>query len=154
MPVIYVANSLGFNTMARTLVLPKVVSVLKKLGFKTIEPFADNNEASLARERSVEQEHQIARRDVEGVRNSDAVLCVISSQTPDEGAMIEVGMAIAWGMPVFILNDDFRYASNDGGFPMNLMLFAGMPVDRWREYYYTDVEDLGNPDKALMKWRG
>lgn len=153
MPVVYVANGLGFGELCRTRVLTAVVGELQRLGIYTIEPFADNNEASLSSERGVEREHDIARRDIRGVKDSDAVLCVVSSPIPDEGAMIEVGMAMAWNKPVFILNDDFRFADKAEGFPMNLMLFGKMPLHEWSDYYYTSLSQLSDPTKALVRWR-
>ena len=34
------------------------------------------------------------------------------------------------------------------------MLFTGMPRRRWRDYYYTSIEEIGAPDKALARWAG
>lgn len=149
---LYLANGLGFSASARTLCLAPLVKAVEALGVRVIEPFADNNEVSLAHTRTVEQELEIARLDMEGVRKSDGVLCVASSPIPDEGAMVEVGLALAWGKPVFILNDDFRYGTAGETLPMNLMLFAGMAADTWNDSYYTSVEELADADKALARW--
>ena len=151
MPRVYIANGLGFGAMTRIRVLSEIVETLHAMGVDTIEPFADNNEASLSYDRSIAREHEIARLDMQGVRDADAVLCVVSAPIPDEGAMIEVGMAMALFKPVFILNDDFRF-HNLTHFPMNLMLFGGMPLEEWKSYYYTSLESLSNPDMALGKW--
>ena len=153
MPVtLYIANGLGFSSSARTSVLSSIVRTVTKMGYDVIEPFQDNNELDLSRERNVAVEMEIARRDVDGVRRADGVLCVVSSPVPDEGVMIEVGLAIAWSKPVFILNDDFRYSPSNTVLPMNLMLFAGMNAETWRKYYYTSVDDLENAQKALGEW--
>lgn len=151
-PTLYIANALGFNTYAREHMLRDVVAVVRGMGFGVIEPFADNNELSLSEERSVTQELQIARLDGKGVKDADGVLCVISSPIPDEGSMIEVGMAMAWGKPVFYLNDDFRYVHKRGQLPMNLMLFYHTSEDTWKQYYYTSVESMRDPEMALHKW--
>ncbi len=151
-PTLYIANALGFSTHARVHMLRDVVTAVRGMGFGVIEPFADNNEASLAQERTVEQEFDIARLDTKGVKDADGVLCVISSTTPDEGSMIEVGMAMAWGKPVFYLNDDFRFRPDCTALPMNLMLFAKMTPQTWQQFYYTSIESLRNQNKALHKW--
>lgn len=151
-PTLYIANALGFNTHAREHTLRGIVAVVRDMGFEVIEPFADNNELSLSEERSVKQELQIARLDVKGVKDADGVLCVISSPIPDEGSMVEVGMAMAWGKPVFYLNDDFRYVPKSGQLPMNLMLFYHTSDDTWWQYYYTSMESMRDPEKALHKW--
>lgn len=151
-PTLYIANALGFNTHARDNMLRDIVKTVHDMGFRVIEPFADNNEVSLARERTIEQELEIARLDTKGVNDADGVLCVISSTIPDEGSMIEVGMAMAWGKPVFYLNDDFRYKPKCNELPMNLMLFAKMTPDTWQLFYYTSIESLKNQNMALHKW--
>ena len=71
---------------------------------------------------------------------------------PDEGVMVELGMAIAQGKPTFLFRDDFRRVTDSEEYPLNLMLFSGMPRESWRDYYYTSVEDIANPYKALAKW--
>ena len=43
---------------------------------------------------------------------------------PDEGAMVELGMAIALGKPTFIYRDDFRKCANCEDYPLNLMVGA------------------------------
>lgn len=151
-PTLYIANALGFNTHAREHMLRDIVAVVRDMGFGVIEPFADNNELSLSEKRSVKQELQIARLDVKGVENADGVLCVISSPIPDEGSMIEVGMAMAWGKPVFYLNDDFRYVPKCSQLPMNLMMFYHTSEDTWTQYYYTSLESMRDPEKALHRW--
>jgi hypothetical protein len=32
------------------------------------------------------------------------------------------------------------------------MLFAGMPEAEWEDYYYTSVDEIASPDKALFVW--
>ena len=31
-------------------------------------------------------------------------------------------------------------------------LFAGLPEHGWRAHYYTRVDELGDPAKALVRW--
>ena len=156
MPKLYIANGLGFSQAARTRVLAPIVEAVKALGFEVVEPFADNNELSLANERSVAAEIDIAVADMNGVIDADGVLCILSSQIPDEGSMIEVGAAMALKKPVFYLNDDFRFQINQPGgvarLPGNLMLFAHVTEDTWQRYYYTSIEELSSHEKGLYKW--
>lgn len=150
MPKLYIANGLGFSKLGRTYVLDKIVEAVKVMGFDIIEPFADNNELSLEISRTIESELEIAKRDMDGVRQSDGVLCIISSPIPDEGSMIEVGAAMVLNKPVFYFNDDFRYKTNTEALPLNLMLFTHTTVETWDRYYYTSIEDLSSPNKALF----
>lgn len=151
MPTLYIANGIGFGQKSRETWLRDVVSTVRTMGFDVIEPFNDNNEVSLAQDRTVSQELEIARLDAKGVRDSDGVLCIISSPIPDEGSMIEVGMAMAWNKPVFYLNDDFRFEPNGRVLPMNLMLFTNTTANTWQEYYYTSLSSLSDPKKAMCK---
>lgn len=32
------------------------------------------------------------------------------------------------------------------------MLFTGMPEKGWKDYYYTSLEELADPTKALARW--
>jgi hypothetical protein len=32
------------------------------------------------------------------------------------------------------------------------MLFTGLPEVGWENYYYTSVEEIKSPDKALVRW--
>ena len=57
--------------------------------------------------------------------------------------MVELGMAIALGKPTFLFRDDFRRVTDSEQYPLNLMLFTGMPHDTWRDYYYTSITEIG-----------
>ena len=76
----------------------------------------------------------------------------VNGTPPDEGVMIELGMAIAMGKPTFLFRDDFRRVTDSEEYPLNLMLFAGMPRQEWRDYYYTSVAEIESAHKALARW--
>ena len=83
---------------------------------------------------------------------SDAIFAVVNGIPPDEGVMVELGMAIAMKKPTFLFRDDFRRVVESEQYPLNLMLFTGMPEEGWRDYFYTSVEEITSPDKALARW--
>ena len=95
---------------------------------------------------------RVGRQHAEGVRGADGLFAVVNGSPPDEGVMIEVGMAVALRMPVFLFRDDRRQSGGDDGYPLNLMLFAGHTCEGWRDFWYTDLADLGNPAKGLVRW--
>ena len=66
--------------------------------------------------------------------------------------MIELGMAIALKKPTFLLRDDFRRVSDSDQYPLNLMLFTGIPEEGWQDYFYTSVDEITSPEKALARW--
>jgi hypothetical protein len=37
-------------------------------------------------------------------------------------------------------------------YPLNLMLFTGLPEQGWEDWYYTSIEEIASPDKALARW--
>ena len=66
--------------------------------------------------------------------------------------MVELGMAIALGKPTFLFRDDFRSGTDSREYPLNLMIFTGLPEKGWQYFYFTSVEELISPDKALVPW--
>ena len=66
--------------------------------------------------------------------------------------MVELGMAIALGKTTFLFRDDFRKCTDSEEYPLNLMLFTGMPEKGWEEHYYTSIKEIGDPEKALARW--
>ncbi len=86
------------------------------------------------------------------MRESDAIFAIVNGVPPDEGVMVELGMAIALGKPTFLFRDDFRRAADSDAYPLNLMLFTGLPREGWRDCWYESVEELADPEKALARW--
>ena len=62
--------------------------------------------------------------------------------TSDEGVMIELGIAIYLKKEIFLLRDDFRNCSGRNQYPLNLMIFLGMPKDNWVKYYFESMHDI------------
>ena len=102
---IYLANPYGFSTQQKALLLPMVVAALEELGLEVWEPFARNNQVDFSQ---AGWAYQIGQADFADVRNSDAIFAIVNGVPPDEGVMVELGMAIALGKPTFLFRDDFR----------------------------------------------
>ena len=149
MKMIYLANPYGFSEQQRDGPLQDLVQVLKDMGAEVWEPFARNNQRDILQPGAA---YSVGQKDMRGVKDSDGIFAVVNGVPPDEGVMVELGMAIAWGREVFLFRDDFRKCTDSGEYPLNLMLFTGFPKNRWRDRYYTSVDDLRNPDKSLSKW--
>ena len=84
------------------------------------------------------------------MEQADAIFAVVNGCPPDEGVCIELGMAIALGKPTFLFRDDFRRVTDSEEYPLNLMLFTGIPESTWRDHYHTSVSEI--PHKALAQW--
>ncbi len=145
---VYLANPYGFSKQWKGLLRP-LVRELEKLGLEVWEPFTRNNQVDFA---APGWAYTVGQRDFQDVREADAIFAVVNGTPPDEGVMVELGMAIALGKPSFLFRDDFRRCTDSEEYPLNLMLFTGMPRDDWRAYFYTSVREIASPDKALALW--
>ncbi len=146
---IYLANPYGFSEQQRALLLPQIVHALEALGLEVWEPFQRNNQVDLS---EPGRAYRIGQADYKDVREADGIFAVVNGAPPDEGVMVELGMAIALGKPTFLFRDDFRRVTDSKEYPLNLMLFTGMPRHEWRDYYYTSVGEIAAADKALALW--
>ncbi len=147
--IIYLANPYGFSEQQKMGPLKDIVSVLENMGLEVWEPFERNNQIDMSQNNAA---YKIGQADMSDVKNSDGIFAVVNGTPPDEGVMIELGLAIAWGKRIFLFRDDFRRCTDSGKYPLNLMLFVGYDHDNWTKSYYTSISDIQNPDKELAKW--
>jgi nucleoside 2-deoxyribosyltransferase len=145
---IYLANPYGFSRQQKGLLRP-ITRTLEALGLEVWEPFARNNQVDFGKPGWA---YEIGQRDYSDVRESDGIFAIVNGTPPDEGVMVELGMAIALGKPTFLFRDDFRRCTDSEAYPLNLMLFTGLPKDDWRSYFYESVREISRPDKALAAW--
>ena len=148
-PKIYLASPYGFSPQWKSRLLPDFVSALEALGLEVWEPFARNNQVDFSKEGWA---YQIGQRDLDDVVKSDAIFAIVNGTPPDEGVMVELGAAIALKKPTFLFRDDFRTCTDCEQYPLNLMLFTGMPEENWQSHYYTSLEEIPDPSKALVTW--
>ena len=146
---IYLANPYGFSQQQKQLLLPPIITKLESLGLEVWEPFQRNNQQDFSQPGWA---YRIARADLDDVKKCDGIFAIVNGTPPDEGVMVELGIAIALNKAIFLFRDDFRRCTDSEQYPLNLMIFAGLPEVNWEEYYYTDVEDIDIPEKALHKW--
>ena len=146
---IYLASPYGFADQWRRMLLPEFVNALEEMGLEVWEPFARNSQLDFSQPGSA---YQIAMNDLKDVKTANAIFAVVNGNPPDEGVMVELGVAIALSKPTFLFRDDFRKCTDTNEYPLNLMLFSGIPNSEWEDYYYTSTEEIKNPNKALFKW--
>ena len=146
---VYLANAYGFSAQQRATVLPELVAALEALGLEVWEPFERNNQTA---GQAPGWAYHVGQADVQDVREADAIFAVVNGVPPDEGVMVELGIAIALGKPTFLFRDDFRRATDSERYPLNLMLFAGLPQDGWEDFYYTSIGEIASPEKKLARW--
>lgn len=146
---LYLANPYGFSKQQRSLLLPPIIQSLQRLGVQVWEPFERNNQINFSQ---TGWAYQVAQADCRDVRACDGVFAIVNGTPPDEGVMVELGMAIALHKAIFLFRDDFRRCTDSEEYPLNLMIFAGLPQDLWQDFFYTSVEEIGSPQKALFSW--
>ena len=146
---IYLASPYGFSAQWKRLLLPEFIRALEGLGLEVWEPFERNGQVDLSKPGWA---HRVAQRDLQDVRDADALFAIVNGTPPDEGVMVELGAAIALGKPTFLFRDDFRRCTDSEEFPLNLMLFAGLPDQGWNDFFYASVEEISDQDKALSRW--
>ena len=146
---VYLASPYGFSSQQKNALLPVFVEILENLGAEVWEPFARNNQVDFSKPGWA---YQVGQADLRDVRESDAIFAIVNGTPPDEGVMVELGAAIALGKPTFLFRDDFRRCTDSEHYPLNLMLFTGLPERTWKDHYYTSLEDISNPQKALVRW--
>ena len=66
--------------------------------------------------------------------------------------MIELGIGIALKKKIFLFRDDFRTCSDSKEYPLNLMLFLGLPKDNWQKYYFESLKDIKSNEKRFVEW--
>jgi nucleoside 2-deoxyribosyltransferase len=145
---IYLANAYGFSAQARDLLTP-IIEALESLGLEVWEPFKRNDQADFSQPGTA---YEVAMQDRRDVEQADGFFAIVNGNPPDEGVMIELGIAIALNKPIFLFRDDFRRCTDSDDYPLNLMLFCGLPKEGWRDFYYESVDSLTDPDRSLAKW--
>lgn len=147
---LYLASPYGFSAQQKAGPLADLVAALQDVGAEVWEPFKRNNDHVDITQAG--WAFQVGQDDMRDVREADGIFAVVNGCPPDEGVMVELGMAIAWGKPTFLFRDDFRRCTDCEDYPLNLMLYTGLPEHGWQRYWFTGVEQLGDPHKALVPW--
>ena len=146
---IYLASPYGFSDHWKLKLLPEFIFKLESLGARVWEPFSRNSDIDFSIPGSA---YKVACSNFRDLRESDALFAVVNGSPPDEGVLVELGIAIALGKPIFLFRDDFRKCTDSDEYPLNLMIFMGMPYDSWNDYYYNSLDEIENENKALYKW--
>ena len=147
---LYLANPYGFSSAQRAGPLNDLIAALEDVGAEPWEPFALGDQEGWIGQTG--WAYKVGQNDMRLVREADGIFAVVNGCPPDEGVMVELGMAIAWGKPTFLFRDDFRRCADSETYPLNLMVFTGLSEDGWEDYWYSSVDEIADPDKALVRW--
>ncbi len=147
--IIYLASPYGFADQWRRQLLPEFICKLESMGARVWEPFSRNSDIDNSLSGWA---NKVACSNFKDLRGSDALFAIVNGCPPDEGVMIEIGVAIALGKPTFLFRDDFRKCSDSDEYPLNLMIFMGIPYDYWNDYYYSSLDEIDSKNKSIYKW--
>ena len=147
--IIYLASPYGFSAQCKRLLLPEFVAALSELGLTVWEPFERNGSVDITKPGCA---YRVAQQCMQDVRSADGVFAIVNGTPPDEGVMVEVGAAFALNKPVFLFRDDFRRCTDSDQYPLNLMLFAGLPEFNWQEMVYDSVDSITDRERSLGQW--
>lgn len=146
---LYLASPYGFSNHWRLKLLPEFIDKLECMGARVWEPFVRNSHVDSSIPGWAKK---IACSNFMDLKDSDGLFAIVNGSPPDEGVMVELGVAIALGKPTFLFRDDFRKCTDSDEYPLNLMIFTGIPYDSWNDYFYRSLDDIENKDKAIYKW--
>ena len=145
---LYLANPYGFSKNTKSL-LPKFIEIFQDLNVEVYEPFERtkhliNNKNNWA--------YELAKTNVKDLKECDCIFAIVNGNPPDEGVMVEIGIATALKKEIFLFRDDFRNCSDSNQYPLNLMLFVGLSKENWSKNYFESLEDINNPNKNFLQW--
>ena len=146
---IYLASPYGFSDHWRLKLLPEFVTKLETMGAKVLEPFERNSGINSSK---IGWANKVVESNLRDLRDADALFAIVNGSPPDEGVMVELGVTIALGKPTFLFRDDFRKCTDSDEYPLNLMIFSGLPYDSWNDYYYSSLDEIECKEKAIYKW--
>ncbi|MBO8233930.1 nucleoside 2-deoxyribosyltransferase [Prochlorococcus marinus XMU1419] len=145
---LYLANPYGFSKQTKKL-LSEFIKIFNDLNIEVFEPF-ERTKHILKKEGA--WAYELAKSNLNDLKKCDCVFAIVNGTPPDEGVMIELGIAIALKKDIFLFRDDFRSCSDSDQYPLNLMLFLGLPKDNWEKYYFESLEDIKSNKKRFVEW--
>ena len=145
---LYLANPYGFSKQSKNL-LKEFIDIFSNFNLEILEPFDrtkhfNNQKGNWA--------FDLAKSNYDDLKNCDGIFAIVNGNPPDEGVMIELGIAIALKKKIFLFRDDFRNCSDSNKYPLNLMLFLGLPRDNWKKFYFESLQDIKSNDKGFVEW--
>ena len=144
---LYLANPYGFSKQTKSL-LYEFINIFNNLNIEVYEPFERTKNII----KNDSWAYNLAKSNFDDLKKCDCIFAIVNGTPPDEGVMIELGIAIALKKEIFLFRDDFRNCSDNNQYPLNLMLFLGLPKDNWKKYYFESLQDIKSNKKGFVEW--
>ena len=145
---LYLANPYGFSGQIKSL-LHEFIHIFNNLNIEVYEPFERTKHII---KKEGEWAYELAKSNFHDLKNCDCIFAIVNGTPPDEGVMIELGIAIALKKKIFLFRDDFRKCTDSNQYPLNLMLFLGLPRTNWEKYYFQTLSDISSNKKGFLEW--
>ena len=145
---LYLANPYGFSKQTKNL-LREFILIFNDLNIEVYEPFERTKHIINKKNNWA---YDLADSNFNDLKNCDCIFAIVNGTPPDEGVMIELGIAIALKKKIFLFRDDFRNCSDSNQYPLNLMLFLGLPRDNWKKFYFESLEEIKSKNKGFIGW--
>ena len=145
---LYLANPYGFSKQSKKLLL-EFIKIFNDLNLEVFEPFERTKHLIQKKD---EWAYDLAKSNFNDLIECDCIFAIVNGTPPDEGVMIELGISIALKKKIFIFRDDFRNCSDSDQYPLNLMIFLGLPRDNWKKYYFESLQDIKSNKKGFVEW--
>ena len=146
--ILYLANPYGFSKQSKNL-LSDFIKIFNDLNLEVYEPF-ERTKNLIKKEGN--WAFEVAKSNYDDLKKSDCIFAIVNGIPPDEGVMIELGIAIALKKRIFLFRDDFRKCTDNSEYPLNLMLFLGLSKDNWQKYFFQSLEEITSNNKNFMLW--
>ena len=105
---LYLANPYGFSKQTKNL-LCEFINVFNDLNIEVYEPFERTKHIVQS---EGEWAYELAKSNFYDLKKCDCIFAIVNGAPPDEGVMIELGIAIALKKKIFLFRDDFRNCSD------------------------------------------
>ena len=145
---LYLANPYGFSKQIKNL-LPEFIKIFQDLNIEVYEPF-ERTQHLISNKK--DWAYELAKTNLNDLKASDCIFAIVNGNPPDEGVMVELGVAIALKKEIFLFRDDFRKCSDSDQYPLNLMLFVGLSKEGWSRNYFETLDDIKSPEKNFLNW--
>ena len=145
---LYLANPYGFSKQSIP-ILDKFKQTFNKLDIEVYEPFERSMDIMTGKKSWA---YDVANSNYNDIKNCDCTFAIANGNPPDEGVMVEIGIAIALKKKIFIFRDDIRKCTDNKEFPLNLMLFIGLPRKNWEKSYFVSIDEIQSDKKDFIKW--
>ena len=145
---LYLANPYGFSKQTKSL-LYDFINIFNNLNIEVYEPFERTKDLI---QKEDNWAYEVAESNLYDLKKCDCIFAIVNGTPPDEGVMIELGIGIALKKKIFLFRDDFRNCSDSNQYPLNLMLFLGLPKDNWKKYYFESIQDIMSNQKGFVEW--